>query len=270
MKNIQHPSDSYADLSDIYDEFKGYGVPDQDFLKRVWMMVWLSVFGYAKEKGPLLDLGCGTGFLLTLLAKEGYQVTGIDVSEKMLEKARMRARAAGVKVDFVCQDIKQLSLNRRFGAITSKETFAHLLSVQDVSLVLRLCYEHLDPGGTLFFEASVPYWFEKHCRGGRLDLGRFVWEYSGRYDPLARVADMRYDFIFKDGNKISVPFTFRAHDAQEFAAALKEAGFSDIAFYDSDFKTDIQNGKISSVAAKPVSPETRSFVCGARKPAQER
>ncbi len=78
---------------------------------------------------------------------------------------------------------------------------------------------------------------------------------------------MRYDFIFKDARRISVPLAFRAYDLQEFSSALKGAGFSNIAFYDSDFQTNIQNGKISSVNMKQVSPETRSFVCGARKPA---
>src|SRR5579884_3048187 len=49
----------------------------------------------------LLDLGCGTGRLLTPFAARGYQVVGLDLSAAMLAVAAARARRAGVAVDLV-------------------------------------------------------------------------------------------------------------------------------------------------------------------------
>jgi ubiquinone/menaquinone biosynthesis C-methylase UbiE len=48
----------------------------------------------------VLDVGCGTGFLSLLLAELGHRVTGIDVAEAMLARARSKAAAHGLTVDF--------------------------------------------------------------------------------------------------------------------------------------------------------------------------
>jgi ubiquinone/menaquinone biosynthesis C-methylase UbiE len=58
----------------------------------------------------VLDLGCGTGSLSVLLALEGHRVTGIDLSERMLERARAKAAEAGVDVEFSKGDASALEL----------------------------------------------------------------------------------------------------------------------------------------------------------------
>ncbi len=54
-----------------------------------------------QRPGRALDLGCGEGVYSTYLAKQGYQVTGIDYIEKAVELARQRARDNGVEATFV-------------------------------------------------------------------------------------------------------------------------------------------------------------------------
>jgi SAM-dependent methyltransferase len=56
-----------------------------------------------------LDIGCGTGDTSIYLAKHGWQVTGIDFVPKAIDKARAKARAAGVTVDFRVGDATELS-----------------------------------------------------------------------------------------------------------------------------------------------------------------
>ena len=56
-----------------------------------------------------LDVGCGTGDSSVYLARHGWRVTGVDFVPKALDKARAKARAAGVPVDFIHADVTHLS-----------------------------------------------------------------------------------------------------------------------------------------------------------------
>ena len=59
--------------------------------------------------GTALDVGCGTGDTSIYLAQHGWRVTGIDFVPKSVEKARAKADATGVTVDFRQADATQLS-----------------------------------------------------------------------------------------------------------------------------------------------------------------
>src|SRR6201993_895225 len=62
-----------------------------------------------RSPGSALDVGCGTGDSSIYLAQHGWHVTGVDFVAKPLDKARVKARAAGVSVDFVQADVTHLS-----------------------------------------------------------------------------------------------------------------------------------------------------------------
>lgn len=55
-----------------------------------------------------IDLGCGAGANAIYLAQNGFEVTGVDFAEAAIEKARARAKEAGVKVDFIVGDLTNL------------------------------------------------------------------------------------------------------------------------------------------------------------------
>ena len=63
----------------------------------------------ALPPGRALDIGCGTGTQAVHLARAGWDVTGIDAVEKPLVKARRRAAATGVAVDWIRADVTRLS-----------------------------------------------------------------------------------------------------------------------------------------------------------------
>ncbi|HOC78667.1 MAG TPA: class I SAM-dependent methyltransferase [Methanofastidiosum sp.] len=62
----------------------------------------------------ILDIGCGTGRHSIELAKRGYNVTGIDLSECMLEMAKQKAKEAKVKVEFIKADARYLKFEKEF------------------------------------------------------------------------------------------------------------------------------------------------------------
>jgi SAM-dependent methyltransferase len=59
--------------------------------------------------GSAVDIGCGTGDSSIYLARQGWRVTGVDFVPKALDKARAKAAAAGVAIDFAHADVTQLS-----------------------------------------------------------------------------------------------------------------------------------------------------------------
>lgn len=63
----------------------------------------------ALTPGTALDLGCGTGDNTIYLAKQGWQVTGVDFVAKAVEKARAKAEANKVAVNFARADVTRLS-----------------------------------------------------------------------------------------------------------------------------------------------------------------
>ncbi len=57
------------------------------------------------QAGRAIDLGCGTGANAIFLAQHGFEVTGVDFSQAAIEKARQKANAAGVQINFVVDDL---------------------------------------------------------------------------------------------------------------------------------------------------------------------
>ena len=71
-----------------------------------------------RARGPVLELGCGTGRVSIPIAEAGVDVTGLDVSEQMLSIAREKKRSLPADVadrlGFVRGDMESFSLDRNF------------------------------------------------------------------------------------------------------------------------------------------------------------
>jgi glycosyltransferase involved in cell wall biosynthesis/SAM-dependent methyltransferase len=102
---------------------------------------------------PVLDVGCGRGELLDLLAKAEIDATGVDIDESMVE----RVRAKGYRV--VHQDaIEYLAAQEAgaFGAVFAAQVIEHL-SPEEVSRLLAESYRVLRTGGVIIVETVNPY-----------------------------------------------------------------------------------------------------------------
>lgn len=78
----------------------------------------------AKKGQKVLDVGCGTGNFSIKLAKKGCVVTGIDISEKMLDIAKAKAASSGLDIDFMKMDVYNLQFpDEHFDAVFSMAAF---------------------------------------------------------------------------------------------------------------------------------------------------
>lgn len=112
----------------------------------------------ALPTGSALDLGCGTGDCAVYLAQHGWNVTGVDYVEKPLEKARAKARAADVSVDFVRADVTQLSqsgIGSAFQLIVDNGCI-HNMSDADREAYVREVSALAAPGARLYIVAFPP------------------------------------------------------------------------------------------------------------------
>lgn len=120
--------------------------PDPDHLAARFVHDLVTRFGGGRH---LLDIGCGTGRDAGYLARNGYQATGLDSSEAMVDHARLHHG----QVDFVVGDMRSFALGRTFDVITCLDSaFLYCHTNADITSFLTRCREHLTPGGLLIAE----------------------------------------------------------------------------------------------------------------------
>jgi SAM-dependent methyltransferase len=111
---------------------------------------------YLIDAKSILELGCGTGRHALLLAEKGYHVCGVDVSEKMVEKAKLRLEKINSlkdKVNFLPADIRTVRLNKKFDvAISLYHVFSYQTKNSDLIGTLDAAALHLNKNGLLIFD----------------------------------------------------------------------------------------------------------------------
>ncbi|VTB60104.1 methyltransferase small domain superfamily [Streptococcus pneumoniae] len=95
----------------------------------------------------ILDFGGGTGLLALPLAKQAKSVTLVDISEKMLEQARLKAEQQAIKnIQFLEQDLPKNPLEKEFDCLAVSRVLHHM---PDLDAALSLFHQHLKEDGKL-------------------------------------------------------------------------------------------------------------------------
>ena len=117
---------------------------------------WLAEFRrYLPEGKPLriLDIGTGTGFFACLLAAEGHEATGIDLTPEMIEHAGHMAAVLGLDADFLLMDAEEPEFgDGSFDALVTRNL---TWTLPHIEKAYREWYRILKPGGVLInFDAD--------------------------------------------------------------------------------------------------------------------
>lgn len=142
--------DLYAKYYDLLYKDKDY-FGESEYINRLMEK-------FRPNSKSILDLGCGTGKHDIIFAENGYDVTGVELSENMMRKAKMNQEKnmQYLKLNFIQEDIRNLRLNRKFDVIFS---LFHVMSYQTTNKDLRMTFatvkEHLKDDGIFIFD----FWY---------------------------------------------------------------------------------------------------------------
>jgi|SRR5579859_802233 len=167
--------------------------------------------------GPLLDLGCGTGRMALRMAALGYQVTGVDITPEMIARARQKAAAQALSIEWVVADARTFQLQQQFPFIYMLENvFQFFLMRADQEAMLARVREHLLPAGCFLFETRNPSphnLFEVHHpdppKYTLPDGGRLVTTEEQYYDPMTQIQHYTRHLTFSHPGGQQVEKTLR-------------------------------------------------------------
>ena len=144
--------DEYKSIAELYDHVVPY---------RERQDVGFFMEAARESGGPVLELGCGTGRVLIPTAREGIQITGLDLSPDMLkicrERLKQEAKAVRSRVHLVQGDMRSFELSRTFKLVTLPfRPFQHLTTVEEQLACLDCIHRHLEPGGRMILDIFNP------------------------------------------------------------------------------------------------------------------
>jgi SAM-dependent methyltransferase len=106
---------------------------------------------------PVLELGSGTGNFLVTLTEKKFEVTGLDISEEMLNASKRRARAKELESNQINADMRDFDLGQKFNLIfVAGNSLQHLNTIKDVESCFASVRRHLSRTGKFIVEVFNP------------------------------------------------------------------------------------------------------------------
>ena len=227
--------EAYTDFALVYDTLMD-NTPYEEWCERVT--------GILKENGIenelILDLGCGTGTLTELMAKQGYDMIGVDLSYEMLARAMEKREQSGLPILYLQQDMREFELYGTVKAVISVcDSLNYLLEDEDVIETFRLVNNYLDPEGVFIFDFNTVHKYRDVIGDTTIAENReecsFIWE--NYYHEEDCINEYEITFFIKEGEYFrrfeEVHFQ-RGYGAEEMKSFLEQAGLVFVSMCDSD------------------------------------
>ena len=183
-----------------------------------------------------VDLACGTGSVTAILARQGLDVTGVDMSEEMLTVAMEKVMDLENPPRFVCQKLQELRLPRGVDlAVCALDSLDYVTDPADCKEAIRRVYKVLNPGGIFIFDVNTP---EKlRAMDGQVFLDEdedvyCVWR--GEFDEQTNICSYGMDLFQRRGATWERSFEEHreyAYSREQLTQYLKAAGFTHIRVY---------------------------------------
>ena len=223
--------DAYKNLAVSYDRLTN----DVDYEATVeFYMEILRREGITPR--TVVDLACGTGSVTEILARKGYRVTGVDMSEEMLTEAAMKTMDMEQPPMYSCQLLQNLRLPRGVDmAVCALDSLDYILDPDDCKEAIRRSYKALNPGGIFIFDVNTPEKLRAMDDQIFLDEDDDVYcVWRGEFDEETNICSYGMDLFQREGKMWRRSFEEHreyAYSQEQLTGFLKDAGFTHIEVY---------------------------------------
>jgi histidinol-phosphate/aromatic aminotransferase/cobyric acid decarboxylase-like protein/precorrin-6B methylase 2 len=218
-----------------------------------------------EESAPgrrIVDVGCGLGRHAIGLARAGFEVTGLDVSEWAIDEARRRGARAGVDVrwevvDLLVEDAWPLTT---VDAAICMQWFGWG-SDADQRRLLRRIRHHLVANGVLVVECSPVFWLTNDSSWPDGSTGVRTYRFESSYDPTSGRTKGSMKVSVSGGPERSFRHDVRLYSMAELTSLVREAGFA-VERWDADLTPRLSVSSSSNMVAliaRPLPAPPRSL-----------
>ena len=166
---------------------------------------------HGSDVKDLLELGCGTGIHAELLAQRGFDVTGVELSQRMFERATARAEQLKLtdcpgSFQLHSGDARNFSIDQQFDAVISLfHVVSYQVTNQDVCQMFATASNHLKPGGLFMFDV----WYGPAVLSMKPAVR--IKRIENDQSEICRIAEPEIDF---NANRVDVQYTILVTDKQ--------------------------------------------------------
>lgn len=233
--------DAYTGFAAVYDTFMD-NVPYDEW--GAYLHGLLKEYGI--EDGLVLDLGCGTGTMTEILASFGYDMTGVDNAQEMLQIAMEKRQKSGHDILYLCQDMRAFELYGTVRAVVSIcDSVNYVTEPDELIEVFRLVNNYLDPGGLFIFDFNTAYKYREILGDQVIAEERkncsFIWD--NYYYEEEKINEYELTLFLRDEalcrqtgqeicRKLKETHYQRGYTAEEMKTLLLRSGMEVVAAYD--------------------------------------
>lgn len=224
---------SYESFARVYDELMD-NVPYEQWADRIQKL--LKTGGI--RDGLMLELGCGTGKMLNIMDRRGFDMIGVDSSVEMLQIAEEKA-GDNRPLLLLLQDMRNFEL---YGTVASVicvcDTVNYITSPEELTGVFRLVNNYLDPGGIFIFDFNTEYKYKDLMGDSVIAEDRedvsFIWYNEYETENHLNYIDLSVFVRETDGRyrKFTEEHIQRGYTLHEIKLLLEESGMDFLAAYD--------------------------------------
>lgn len=223
---------AYGEFAKIYDELINEDINYDEMVTRIINICEDENINF----NSYLDVACGTGNVTMRLATKFKDIFAVDLSEDMLREAFEKFKANKIKGKVICQDMTELTLNKKFDLITSVlDSTNYIIEEDGIESYFKSIYDHLNDDGIFIFDINSYYKLSEILGNNIYTYSEeevfYTWENTFEDDLLS----MFLTFFVKKGDlyeRFEEEHLERAYKEDEIETYLKNANLEVINKFD--------------------------------------
>lgn len=232
---------AYGEFAKIYDNLINEDIDYEDMCSRIIEICKKEDISFDNY----LDIACGTGNVTAKLAKNFKESFAVDLSDDMLREAFNKLKKEKIKCQLVCQDMSELSLNRKFDLITSVlDSTNYIIEEASFLKYLMRVKDHLKDNGIFIFDVNSYYKLSEILGNNIYTYSEeevfYTWENTFENNIL----NMFLTFFVKKGElyeRFEEEHLERAYTEEFIENKLKELDLKIIGKFDGYSKKSVEN-----------------------------